>query len=57
MKLLTFLPDKIRQAIYLLKEFNFFFSPAVQNDAHLVRYKSSTDIKRMGLKIGSLKFS
>ena len=50
----TGIPNKIRQAIYL-KEFNYFFSPAVQNDA-VCRYGSSTDIKRIGLKLGSLNF-
>ena len=49
----TNLPDKLMKQVYL-KQFNFFFSPAVLDD--LLRYNSETDIKRMGLKIGSLNF-
>ena len=47
------LPPKLGKQVYL-KPFNFFYSPAVAGD--LLRYQSSTDIKRMGLKIGSFNF-
>ena len=49
----TGLPSKLTKQVYL-KPFNFFASPAINGD--LLRYGSSTDIKRMGLKIGSLNF-
>ncbi len=50
----TGIPTKIKEGIYL-KEFNYFFSPAVQNDP-FCRYQASTDVTRIGLKLGSLNF-
>ena len=46
-------PDQLIKQVYL-KPYTFFYSPTANGPA--LRYHASTDIKRMGLKIGSLNF-
>ena len=44
---------KFEQAVFL-KQYNLFYSPASYEDS--LNYNSSNDVKRLGLRIGSLQF-